>query len=64
MERLMHSRTAFIIAHRPSAVKNCAVLLVIENGRLDAVTSDPPAALKDSLVPEEREATESVKRER
>jgi ATP-binding cassette subfamily B protein len=34
MERLMYGRTTFIIAHRPSILKNCDTLLKIEGGRL------------------------------
>ena len=48
MERLMKGRTAFIIAHRLSTLKKCDVLLVIENGRLIAVTSDVSKAIRDT----------------
>ena len=34
MERLMLGRTTFMIAHRPSTLVNCGMLLTIENGRL------------------------------
>jgi ATP-binding cassette subfamily B protein len=34
MERLMHGRTAFMIAHRLSTLRNCDLILRIENGRL------------------------------
>jgi ATP-binding cassette subfamily B protein len=40
MERLMHGRTAFLITHRPSTLRGCEVLLVIENGRLRVTTTD------------------------
>jgi ATP-binding cassette subfamily B protein len=66
MERLMHGRTTFIITHRHSTLKNCELLLVMENGRLATVTRDIPAALKGALVPDQTEAappSESVKRE-
>ncbi len=39
MEHLMHGRTAFIIAHRPSTLKHCDVQLEIQNGRLVAQTA-------------------------
>src|SRR5207253_2908882 len=39
MERLMQGRTTFMIAHRPSTLTTCDVLLAIENGRLVAVES-------------------------
>jgi len=50
MERLMKGRTAFMIAHRLSTLKNCDVLLVIENGHLVAMTPDVSAAIKDAHV--------------
>jgi ATP-binding cassette subfamily B protein len=34
MERLMQGRTTFMIAHRPSSLKNCDVRLEIETGRV------------------------------
>lgn len=40
MERLMHGRTTFMIAHRLSTLENCDVRLEIEDGRLVAITSD------------------------
>lgn len=33
-ERLMQDRTTFMIAHRPSALENCDVMLELEHGRL------------------------------
>ena len=52
MERLMHGRTTFMIAHRLSTLENCDLLLVLEGGRLLAATSDVAQALKfkDVLV--------------
>jgi ABC-type multidrug transport system fused ATPase/permease subunit len=44
MERLMVGRTSFIIAHRPSLLRNCDVLLVVQNGNLRAVSSNLSAA--------------------
>jgi ATP-binding cassette subfamily B protein len=32
MERLMHGRTAFLIAHRPATLQDCDLLLRVENG--------------------------------
>ena len=48
MERLMQGRTAFIIAHRPTTLRGCDVLLRIEGGRLvppRAVTAVARAAV-------------------
>jgi ATP-binding cassette, subfamily B, bacterial len=49
-DRLMHGRTAFMIAHRPSTLTNCDVLLVIENGRLVAVKSAESTAASTGTV--------------
>ena len=46
MERLMKGRTTFMIAHRLSTLENCDELLVIEDGRLVAQTSDVENAIK------------------
>jgi ATP-binding cassette subfamily B protein len=45
LERLMHGRTTFIIAHRLSTLDNCDVRLHVENGQLIA---NPP--LKEPLL--------------
>ncbi len=50
MERLMHGRTTFIISHRPSTLKNCHLLLVIEDGQFVALTSDVSTAIRGELV--------------
>jgi len=46
MERLMKGRTTLMIAHRLSTLENCDELLVIEDGRLVAQTSDVQNAIK------------------
>ena len=50
MERLTQGRTTFFITHRLNTLKDCDVLLVIENGRLVNVTSDVPPAIRDRLA--------------
>jgi ATP-binding cassette subfamily B protein len=45
-EQLIQRCTTFIIAHRLSTVRNCDLLLVLKNGRLQAVTSDFDHAVK------------------
>ncbi len=55
MERLMHGRTTFLIAHRPGTLRNCSLLLVIENGRLlggtTVVPTIPDAAARSWEAP-------------
>ncbi|MCI0628362.1 MAG: ABC transporter ATP-binding protein/permease [Acidobacteria bacterium] len=50
MESLMSGRTTFMIAHRLSTLTNCDVLLKIENGRLDEMTSDVPTTITEALA--------------
>lgn len=46
MDRLMHGRTTFMIAHRLSTLENCDYLLAIEGGQLVTATSDVTAAVR------------------
>ncbi|HZD96464.1 MAG TPA: ABC transporter ATP-binding protein [Candidatus Sulfotelmatobacter sp.] len=53
-EKLVRGRTTFVIAHRLSTVRNCDLLLVLKQGRLQAITSDFDLAvdtLRDRPVP-------------
>lgn len=50
MERLMHGRTTFTIAHRLSTLESCDLLLVLEAGKLVAAQSDVSAIIQQSLV--------------
>lgn len=50
VERLMRNRTTFIIAHRPSTLKICDKLLVIENGRIEMMTSPESTAATEALM--------------
>ncbi len=45
MERLMQGRTTFLISHRLNALKGCDFVLMVEDGRLVAQTSDFFAAV-------------------
>ncbi len=45
LDRLMHDRTTFIIAHRHSTVQNCDLLLVLEGGQVMDITSDVLSAI-------------------
>jgi ATP-binding cassette subfamily B protein len=49
MERLMHGRTTFMIAHRLTTLEKCDLLLVIEDGRLVDVRSDVSSAVRNAL---------------
>jgi ATP-binding cassette, subfamily B, bacterial len=40
MERLMHGRTTFMIAHRLSTLSGCDLLLEVKGGRVDCVDTD------------------------
>jgi len=46
MERLMQDRTAFLVAHRPSALRSCGTRLHLEAGRL--VSAPAAAALQEN----------------
>jgi len=46
MERLMQDRTAFLVAHRPSALRTCGTRLYLEAGRL--VSAPAAAALQEN----------------
>ena len=48
-EALVHGRTTFMIAHRLSTVKNCDLLLVLKEGRLQAITSEFETAMQELL---------------
>jgi ATP-binding cassette, subfamily B, bacterial len=50
MERLSIGRTVFIIAHRLSTLKNCDLLLGIEQGQVAFIRSDVSKAIGDPSV--------------
>jgi ATP-binding cassette, subfamily B, bacterial len=56
MERLMHGRTTFIIAHRLATLVNCDALLRIEQGRLVEATLDASIPTEEALVPSGHDA--------
>jgi ATP-binding cassette subfamily B protein len=49
MERLMHGRTAFLIAHRLSTLANCDMRLEIDNGRVSRLTPEPVPVTKGGV---------------
>jgi len=46
-EELVRNRTTFVIAHRLNTVRKCDVLLVLKEGRLQAITSDFGTAVRE-----------------
>jgi ATP-binding cassette, subfamily B, bacterial len=54
IKRLMEGRTTFMITHRLMTLEGCDVLLLLERGRLQVVTSDIPTVLRDRLSPGEK----------
>jgi ATP-binding cassette subfamily B protein len=49
MERLMHGRTSFTIAHRLSTLENCDLLLVLDHGKLVDATTDVSEVIEHTL---------------
>jgi ATP-binding cassette, subfamily B, bacterial len=48
MERLMAGRTAFMIAHRLSTVRNCDIWVRLDHGRLTEATTAVPVDVKEA----------------
>lgn len=48
MERLMHGRTTFIIAHRLTTLQGCDLLLTMEKGRLVQIASPDASGLPEA----------------
>ena len=40
IQELMKDRTTLMIAHRPSTLRNCNMILMIENGRVTQMTTE------------------------
>ncbi|HKV94118.1 MAG TPA: ABC transporter ATP-binding protein [Candidatus Angelobacter sp.] len=55
-EGLVRGRTTFIIAHRLSTIRNCDLLLVLKQGKLQTVTSDFEFAVQLLMEPPELSA--------
>ena len=47
MERLMRGRTSFMVAHRVTTLRDCDLLLTIDQGRVASVRSDVTAAIRE-----------------
>jgi ATP-binding cassette subfamily B protein len=52
MERLMHGRTTFMVAHRVLTLRECDLLMAIEDGRLAWIRSDVPTAIREMTTGE------------
>jgi ATP-binding cassette subfamily B protein len=50
MERLMQARTTFIIAHRPSTLEHCDLILKLEHGRVAEILSHMPVPASEPAV--------------
>ena len=50
MERVMHGRTTFIIAHRLSTLENCDLLLIIDQGRIIKSTTNVTQTIREAII--------------
>jgi len=47
IQELMKGRTTMMIAHRPSTLRDCNMILVLEGGRVNRVTSEVESVISD-----------------
>jgi ATP-binding cassette subfamily B protein len=47
IQELMEGRTTLMIAHRPSTLRNCNIIMVLEEGRVRRMTSDVDSVLSE-----------------
>ena len=47
IQELMKGRTTMMIAHRPSALRDCNMILVLEDGRVNRMTSEVESVISD-----------------
>ncbi len=50
IQELMKGRTTLMIAHRPSTLRDCNMILVLEEGRVRKMTTDVGSVLSDMTV--------------
>lgn len=50
IEDLMKGKTTLMIAHRPSTLRNCNLILELENGRVQKVTDDVDSVLSGMTI--------------
>jgi ATP-binding cassette, subfamily B, bacterial len=51
IRELMKGRTTLMIAHRPSTLRDCNMILVLEDGKVNRMTSEVESVISDMLVP-------------
>ena len=51
IQDLMEGRTTLMIAHRPSTLRNCNMILVLEDGRVRQLTTDVDSILSGMTAP-------------
>ena len=47
IQELMKGRTTMMIAHRPSTLRDCNIILVLEDGRVNRMTSEVESVISD-----------------
>jgi len=47
IQELMKGRTTMMIAHRPSTLRDCNMILVLEDGRVNRVTREVESVISD-----------------
>jgi ATP-binding cassette subfamily B protein len=50
IQRLMEGRTTLMIAHRASALRNCNIILVLEDGRVSEMTTEVGSVLSGMMA--------------
>ena len=50
IQRLMHGRTTLMIGHRASSLRNCNMILVMEDGKVRRITTEVDSVLSDMIV--------------
>jgi ATP-binding cassette, subfamily B, bacterial len=51
IRELMKGRTTLMIAHRPSTLRDCNMILVLEDGRVNRMTTEVESVISDMQVP-------------
>ncbi len=52
IQRLMKDRTTLMIAHRASTLRNCNMILTLEDGRVSGMTSEVASVLSEMSAPD------------